>query len=602
MAVEELPTLAAAGPVGGRLPEGNATDKGLDRLQACLTNLLELDAADYGHAKAKTKRTWLDDMLELLDPSMNPNAYRICQDTMLSRGAFSLLLGLGQEGPSDALRIAAMEVLIRAAFGHLASIAALAQQPRLLPTLQTALNRKDNWPEQLVALQLVQAVAAGSVPEVAAVAPGLVAEARPFLVSANSPKVLAEVALDCFVSLSFHAPTAVLGALGWERLADLLAEDDGRPEWLERSQLCSLGCGLLAANLLLGAGEEAEAPITTVARDLVATRLARSHFAEQLILALQASAERREWPQGSNTYHSPARLAVVVQRLAGLEGYRRRLADTVGPLACAIESSLEPQVTVLGLRALLAVARDVAGLRQLLALESFRSQTLEVLCTSGEEQEAAIAVELQSYLLTAENMLTSAQYTLDNSKAFCATAPDVTRLAEIFIKYAALDAEVPAETAFEMLAEVPLAPVAAIRASLSGTTRPRFGFQAWAQHIYGTPTICGWWPSYMEDTAAVWSSLDEGAAQLAPALGSLCALFEHAARGGSTLPDHEALYEVLPAAGLPQDGPVVEEAFSDIQGTPPMDFAAFALWIAQVCKALAAATAAAASEGSAVEG
>jgi hypothetical protein len=592
MAVEDLPTSALSAVAveavnRGRLPDGNMTDKGLDLLQACLSNLLELDMQDCSKPKAKTKRTWLDDMSELLDPSRNPNAYRVCQDTVLARKAFGLLLALTREGPSDALRIAAMEVLIRANFGNLTNIAALAREPGLMPALRTALGR-DQWPEQLVALQLVQAVAAGSVPEVAAVAPEMVAEARPFLVSDSPPKVLAEVALDCFVSLSFHAPAAVLGALGWERLLDFLAEDEHRPGWLERSEVTSFGCSLLAANVLgrePGLGGDADS-----AREQVAWCLANSPFAEQLVQALQASAERREWPAGSNTYHSPCRLTAVVLCLAETEGYRRRLAAAVGPLACAIDSSLDPQITSLGLRALLSVTRDVMGLRQLLSLESFRSQTLEMLCTSGNEKEA---VELQSYLINAENILTGAQDTLDNSKAFCMNAPDVTRLAEIFMKSAPLDVEITAEAAFQMLAEVPLAPVAAVRASLSGTSRPRFSFLSLAQHIYGTPTICGWWPSYMEDTAALWSSLGDLATL--PSLHALSALFERGAQGGSTL-DNNAIFEVLPTVGLPQDGPVVEEAFREIQGNEHMDFRGFGVWIAQVCQGLAAAAAEAGEE------
>merc|ERR1740138_1777815 len=109
-------------------------------------------------------------------------------------------------------------------------------------------------------------------------------------------------------------------------------------------------------------------------------------------------------------------------------------------------------MTSLGLRALLSISRDVMGLRQLLSLEGFRSQTLEMLCASGDETEA---VELRSYLLNVENILIGAQETLDNSKAYCMHAPGVTRLAEIFMKSAQLDAEIPAEAALQMLAEVP---------------------------------------------------------------------------------------------------------------------------------------------------
>jgi hypothetical protein len=609
MAVEELPSATVA-VVSRRLPEGNVTDKGLDRFQVCLSSLQELSPEDYSQPKAKSKRTWLDDMLELLDPVMNPGAYRTCQDTLLARNVLGLLLGLGQEAPSDALRIAAIEVLIRACFGHDANIAALVREPGLLPALERALARREQWPEQLAALQLAQTVAAGPAPEVAAVAPGLVAAARPFLGGVDdgdfdSPKVLAEGALDCFVSLSFHAPGAVLGALGWQRLAELLPEDAGRHDWLEQSQLAYFVCGLLAANLLGepdAAGDAAtclagevvafqDVVAAAAAKELVQERLAGGPFAEQLVLALKASAERQEWPQGSRTYHSPSRLAAVVLRLAEQEGYRRRFADAVGPLACAVESSHEPRITALGLRALLAVARDVVSLRQLLALESFRTQTLETLCTAGDELEAKAAVELQSYLISAENVLTGAQEALDNARAhnICRNAPDVTRLAEIFVKLAPLDAEIPAETAFGMLTEVPLAPVAAIRASLSGIPHPRFSFQSWAQHVYGTSTICGWWPGYMEDTGALWSSLGE--APMVPSLAVLCVLFERGARGGSTV-DNDALFEtVLPAAGLPQDGPVVEEAFRELQGAAPMDLPAFSRWMAEVWKGLAAAQA-----------
>merc|ERR1719401_2824460 len=100
-----------------------------------------------------------------------------------------------------------------------------------------------------------------------------------------------------------------------------------------------------------------------------------------------------------------------------------------------------------------------------------------------------------------EGMLGGAQDALDKSRAHCAHAPDVAALAGVFSQGGdPLDADLPAERVLGLLGAVPLAPVAAIKASMSGASKQKSNFQAFAEHVYGTPTICGWWPSYMEET------------------------------------------------------------------------------------------------------
>jgi hypothetical protein len=226
---------------------------------------------------------------------------------------------------------------------------------------------------------------------------------------------------------------------------------------------------------------------------------------------------------------------------------------------------------------------DVQGLQSLLARETFRNQALEDLCNGGE---VTCANDLQVYLLTTESMFSGAQEALDKSQAFCIHAPNVTALAELFVQAGdPLDTEMTADAILGLLGTVPLAPITAIRAQLSGTMRQKFTFQSFAQHVYGTPTICGWWPSYMEETAVLWRS--QGEIQGLPGLEALCALFERGARGGTTV-DTDALLEVvLPAAGWPVEGPAVEEAFAEIRGTGPMALLQMARWMAALGTALA---------------
>merc|ERR1712098_994307 len=85
-------------------------------------------------------------------------------------------------------------------------------------------------------------------------------------------------------------------------------------------------------------------------------------------------------------------------------------------------------------------------------------------------------------------------------------------------------------------------------------------------------------------TATLWAGL--GAPRL-PSLPTLLSLFEKGSKGKSNVTADALLEEVLPAAQLPTDGEVVEEAFSEIRGEESLELPAFAKWISHVCVRLA---------------
>lgn len=558
---------------GSRLPEGDTTDKGMDRLSVCLSKILEPKPAN-------TKKTWLEDIADLLDPTKNPGSFRMCQDAVVSREVIGPLCSLAQDAPIDSVRSLSLEVLARLCFGNGRAAVTVASHDGVLCMVRSALTNGQQ-PEQLSALQLAQAIAAGPSPDVHAAVTQLVVEVAPHQ-SSSSSQVVSEAALDVLVSCSFHCPAQVATAVSWPLLAAMVSEDDTvRPSRLQADPLSVLTCGLLASNLLNAPASEDEDSAS--AKTLMATRLADGHFIEYFLLATQAAAERREWPQGSCAFHSPKRLAAVVSHLS-LNGYGPRLVGAVKPLAQIVESSPDEEATCQALRALHELCRDVSCLLELLGLAVFRSETLEALCSSGEEKDA---VELASYLAGAENMLSAAQALLDASVIHCAHAPSVSTLAELFARLAPLDSELDKEQVLELVRVVPLAPSAAVRASLSGAKALRFSFQNFAEHIYGAPTVCGWWPSLMEDTAALWGGL--AVAHRVPDLTVIVSLFELGAKGGTKVDGDVLLSEVLPAAGLPAQGDTIEGAFTEIVGEVPLDFPAFAKWLSWIYADLARA-------------
>jgi hypothetical protein len=309
----------------------------------------------------------------------------------------------------------------------------------------------------------------------------------------------------------------------------------------------------------------------------MAKRLAGGSFMGNFIMALENAVDRCAWPAGSTAFHSPARLAETARRLAEA-GHQRHLVAAVAPLAKAVETSPDDRTTKAALRALRSLSWDVACLEHLLSLEDFRCEALESLHKSGEQAEAT---ELASYLQGAEAMFCVAQAALDESRAFVPNAPSVRALAEAFATICRFDGELTVLDLPKVLALVPVGPISAVIASLSGGKRQELTFQDFAQHVYGTPTMLGWWPSLMEETAALWAA--PGHSALLPGLLELVSLFEGAAHGASGVGGEALLQEVLPALGLPTEGEVAEEAFTEIHGEGLLDLHTFAMWLSCFC-------------------
>lgn len=577
----ECETACLTTAAGSELPEGTSTSKGVDRVHVCVSALLELKPEEYCLPKAKNKGTVLDEFSGLLDLTRNPSAYRLCQDAAIAHSGVTPLFGLAQNAPSDVIRAKALEVLARITFGNECSVAAVGPHDQFLPTVRNTL-QNGQLSERIAALQLVQAVVASPCDEAKSTVPELLREVAPKL-TAQPFHVISHSVIDVLVSCSFHCPRAVAEAVTWPLLTAMVSESSERPKWLPAEPLFVLVCGVLVLNCLR---EELESEPATTASNAAALCLADGGFLAHLPLAMEAAVQRREWPQDTGAFHSPGHLAECAHKLAEL-GYRRQLRGTVEPLAKAVETSPETRTHHAALRALRSICMDPVCLEVLLTMETFRGETLEHLHRSGDEPEAT---DLLSFCTSVENYLNAAHETFDVSKPHCAYAPNVSELAEIFARFVPLDCEMDMDLLAKSLRDVPVGPSAAVFASLSGGGKAqKLNFQQFAEHIYGTPTLLGWWPSLMERAAAERYSLGDVA--LLPGLVGLLALFESSAGGDTKIGKDTLLQITLPTAGLPVEGVVVEDAFAELRFDEALEFPAFAGWVSKIYVGLAAAAA-----------
>jgi len=554
---------------GERLAEGDRTDAGRDQIRSYLNNALDLKPSEYATPKATTKLTWLREVGNLLDPAQNPGGFRICQHALVERGAIGPLLGLANHALSDAVVIKSLELLARAAFNNIEAAVEVASDGSFLPTLHTVLTQRE-LPEKLTALQLAQAIAASSTaPKVKEMLPQLLAEVAPKL-SQNTFLVLPRAAFDVFVSTSFSNPAVVVDTLSWAGVASLLAEDRdaGRPEWLDHDPLTVLTCGLLAANVLALPSPASICVDEFHLRQVVKHRLCASNFLELFVLAMEAAVTQREWPATSGAFHSVSRLSSMALVLAGL-GFRRELRGAVELLAKAVEIDPDGSTSCVALLALRSLVADFVCLETFLTLTEFRSETLEVLHKAGDEREAS---DLLSYSTAAEDALAVAQAALEQSEL--SSPPTVRFLAELFNEQVPMDGELSKNQLLQILPSVPIGPAKDVEASLSGD---KFPFAVFAQQVYGTPTLLGWWPSLMEETNSMWST---PAFQNLhpPPLADLLFYYEQGAKGVSGVSSDVILDEILPAWKQPVEGEQVEELFAEIRGEH-LDFKEFGSWM-----------------------
>jgi len=408
-------------------------------------------------------------------------------------------------------------------------------------------------PEQLTALQLAQVMAASEVEQSHAFA--LLQEAKGFLQDNKGFAPISEAALEVFVSISFSHPVEVISCLGCARIKQLFNEQEDK--------LQAFACGLLVSNCL-GHLEESEA------HELRESLLSGT-FLENYVQCFQASLQKCDWPENSSAFHSPRRLAIVAQALAA-QGLGRHLLPAVPLLVQAVEC--DDAVPILLTLKLLAA--DPRCLQILLAEESFR-QNLDSMHDSGN----AHATELLGYMELVESALAAGQVAKTAQALENPNAPEVMQLAEIFSSVRALDGKLEAADLEQLCALVPLAPRERVMGSL-GSLRNDMTLQAFLEHIYGTPTILGWWPSLMEEAAS-------DAVQSGLPLVDVCSAFELAAKRGHV--EIQDLHDVLlPALLLPTEGSVAEEKFAELHGSAPLPFRALTKWLADFYIRLTQAT------------
>jgi hypothetical protein len=571
---------------GERLADGDKTDAGMDVMRSNLSNVLTLKPEEYTHAKkALTKLSSLRTVVDLLDPTRNPCGFRICQSACVEHEAIGPLLGLAHRAQSDAVVNKSLEVLARTSFGNEEAAAAIADHEEFLPTLRTVLATAKQ-PEKLCMLQLVQAVAAASAaPRIQQALPGILAEVVPLLAE-RSFMVLPMATFDVLVSASFAAPAAIVDTVSWTELADWFAEDleSGRPVWLDQENLTVLASGLLAANLLALPTPPSFGESELQARDKVLRRLGTSGFLEFFALAMEAAVERREWPAHSGAFHSVSRLSSVTSVLASV-GYRSHLVSLVEPLAKAVETSLDECSTRLALTALRNLVDDLACLEAFSTLIDFRSETLDMLHKTGDEKEAT---ELLACVTAAEDAMAVAQAAFDDSvrNAHPKNPPSVKYLAELFNELSPMDGELTLDQMLQILPRVPVGPAKDVKLSLQGEKTSKFSFASLANHVYGTPTLLGWWQSLMEDTSSMWNDAKFQEVQ-PPPMSELLSYYELGAKGGSGVTSERILQEVLPSWHLPVEGDLVEDLFCEIRGDTPLSFKDFAKWMCRYFQAVA---------------
>jgi hypothetical protein len=311
------------------------------------------------------------------------------------------------------------------------------------------------------------------------------------------------------------------------------------------------------------------------AREAITAGIGKGRFLGLYIECLMAATDRREWPIGTEAYHSVVRLAELAVRLAAL-GHHRQLVKALAPLTRAVESGEDDQTSRGALRALFALCEDVSCLEAMLAMDKFRSETLETLHQAGDEPEAT---ELLSYLETMEQAFADVRMLLQDVKGHVRHAPEPHKLAEIFRSLAPLDKELNPGQVLQAATKVPLLPHV-VKATVGSSN---LSFTGFAARVYGTPTILGWWPSQMEDVTQHLEQL--GPVPGLPDLKKLVELFEEATGGKKSITPQVILDVLLPAASLPTEGTIVESEIIAL-GTKELGFLDLVEWLGRLCVTL----------------
>mmetsp|Transcript_20710 Transcript_20710/g.48379 ORF Transcript_20710/g.48379 Transcript_20710/m.48379 type:complete len:566 (+) Transcript_20710:75-1772(+) len=537
------------------LPEGIESDRRLEEARQAVSSLQDVSEKLGDKFQVPRAKNYLQSIAECVDPNQNPAGYRLCQEEVDRVGGPRILLHVFDKTDNDLLRSLIMEVCARLMFGNAeVSSKVLGEHgDGLLFCIRRALS-EGAVPERLSALFLAQAMAAAEAgPDILA---AVAAEAAPYLQAGHGFAQLSEAALDVLTSISFVNPGAVISHLGWSKMHELLQEGEAPPSTAAQ-ELQVLVCGLLSANCLpIADGATAEE---------LKGRLAHGSFFQFYAKCLECSTRREAWPQGSNTFHAPRRLARCARTLAA-QGFRRQLLPATTLLPRAVEASSDGAVHE-AIEALKELAADALCLEALLAEEGFR-ETLELL-----HRQEGVGTELLSYLELVENAMAAGQAAKNAQAHENPFAPSVIDLTEIFSRHAALDGKMDVSYLGWVCAAVPLCPVATVQRSLHSETA--LSLQSFLEHVYGTPTILGWWPSMMEEPAAMVASV----ATSVPDLGRLCAAYEAATDGRGTLQIQELHDVLLPSLEVSIDGPVIEAKFAELHGSQPLSFKEFVTWM-----------------------
>jgi len=272
-------------------------------------------------------------------------------------------------------------------------------------------------------------------------------------------------------------------------------------------------------------------------------------------------------------YHSPRRLAMIVCKLAErkitIPGIEHSLTQIT-------EISFDNLAVAEALSALLATSRmSVDCLERLLSMDEWRTETLASLCTDVDNSEA---IALETYLRISEQLISHADAVYTVMARYCTYAPDVKKLARLFAQHACFDEQIVGEVVMAALMSVPLGPTC----DIASPRVDRMSFAVFAEYVYGTQHIPGYWSSMMEDVCAILAEAVQNGAQKLPRIEELISSYNQFSETGLSV---DALVEfILPSFGFPgvDECEAVYEAYAIVRGGDPLKFRPFVQWIADL--------------------
>mmetsp|Transcript_136233 Transcript_136233/g.303513 ORF Transcript_136233/g.303513 Transcript_136233/m.303513 type:complete len:418 (-) Transcript_136233:51-1304(-) len=320
------------------LPTGDENSVGVASVEACVRHLMKLTEVDTAELVKRERQLqgYVETLTEYCDPSKNPTAYRVCQNS--GQPAVKGLLVLGRAASRIEVRASVLVALARISFGSPESAAEVVTSELFEALLGVAfrpITEMKQQEEHLAALLLLQALAA-AVPEAPMLARHLPCVAALILGEQTGYPACAPVraaGVEVFVSctLSHQLRNVAARLLPAPELTATMAEAEAPGRW---GPAGAFPMGLLLANLCDLAEPSGEEPLRYFG-DVGRGFWERTAFFGALARCLEASLSAEEYPPQSGIYHSPWKLAGTCMRLA-MAGHGHELHPSIPLLASLV--------------------------------------------------------------------------------------------------------------------------------------------------------------------------------------------------------------------------------------------------------------------------